>query len=748
MTILSRLTSRGPFRSLTGSIRTKLLLTMTLLALVPLIVLGVGSYQLIAQSIRRNQLEFCATVAREKESQVTALLERNLQLLEACAQQRWLRDRLRLARQDGPSRSQAVTDAAEHVKDLQGISGEIDGVTVLDPRGAVVVGTQDGGRDRARDPAYTGAMASPGKPFLKPISLSPTTGKVEQVLSVTIPDDPSRGTILGVLVFRLNTAGLQKIVASSGELGETAESLLINEDRQLVTQARLVPENTVLNQTVDFPGVEEAFRQGQATQGVSLDYRGVPVLATSLPLPRWKLVLVSKIDVAEALALIDRLRWLTAGVIGGTALLVLAIAMGLSSGLTRQVRHITETFDHIARGDYTARARVSSADELGAVAGSLNAMLDNTLGLIQSRGERDAMQQSIRKLLEEISGVAEGDLTKEAEVTADVTGAIADSFNFMIEQLRRIISNVQDATGQVSYAANQIHATAEQLVQGSEGQARQIVSTSASVEEMAQSIRQVAQSADRSREVAEHALASARQGTAAVHDTIGGMNRIRDQVQETAKRIKRLGESSQQIGEIVQLIDDIADRTSILALNASIQAAMAGEAGRGFAVVAGEVERLAERSAAATRKIAGLVKAIQSETNEAVTAMEEGTREVVEGSRLANQAGQALAEIETISAKLAGLIQAIAEASRGHAVASEDVAQAMGEISDVTQRTAAGTRQGAIAVTHLASLADDLRNSVSTFRLPGNSSRAGLAPRPAAPRNGGAPRPAPALAGV
>jgi twitching motility protein PilJ len=214
-------------------------------------------------------------------------------------------------------------------------------------------------------------------------------------------------------------------------------------------------------------------------------------------------------------------------------------------------------------------------------------------------------------------------------------------------------------------------------------------------------------------------LANARQGADAVNNTIEGMNRIRDQVQETAKRIKRLGESSQQIGEIVQLIDDIADRTSILALNASIQAAMAGEAGRGFAVVAEEVERLAERSTNATKKIAGLVKAIQSETNEAVTAMEEGTREVVEGSKLANQAGQALSEIQNVSGRLAELIQSISQASRQQARVSESVAKSMTQISEVTQQTAAGNKQAAVSVNSLASLADELRSSVSTFRLPG-----------------------------
>jgi methyl-accepting chemotaxis protein len=417
--------------------------------------------------------------------------------------------------------------------------------------------------------------------------------------------------------------------------------------------------------------------------------------------------------------------WIAFGSIGLGLALTILLGYLISRSITGQVNSIMSLFSLIGMGDFKARAAVTSNDELGTMAVSLNAMLDNTLGLIQSRDERDKIQESIQKLLEEISGVADGDLTKEAEVTADVTGAIADSFNNMIEQLRKIISNVQDATLQVSSSANEIHTTAEHLAQGSEAQSMQIVNTSAAVDEMAVSIQQVSDNAAQSAKVAEQALASAKQGADAVQNTIQGMTRIRDQVQETAKRIKRLGESSQQIGEIVQLIDDIADRTSILALNASIQAAMAGEAGRGFAVVAEEVERLAERSTNATKKIANLVKTIQSETNEAVTAMEEGTREVVEGSKLANQAGQALGEIDKVSGRMAELIQSISLAAKQQARASEGVAKAMNEISEVTQQTAAGTKQAAVSVNNLASLADELRGSVSTFRLPGGHGESG-----------------------
>lgn len=406
--------------------------------------------------------------------------------------------------------------------------------------------------------------------------------------------------------------------------------------------------------------------------------------------------------------------------LGSAAALAAALVLVffIVRSFTKQINAITELFHQIGIGNFQARARVVSSDELGEVAQVLNNYL---LPLVQSREEKDAIQGSIQKLLEEISGVAEGDLTRDAEVTADVTGAIADSFNYMIDQLRQIIGNVQGATLQVSTSASQVHATAETLVQGSAVQAEQIANTTKAVDEMATSIRQVSENAVMSATVAEQAKSNAQQGAGAVQNTIQGMGRIRDKMQETAKRIKRLGESSQQIGEIVQLIDDIADRTSILALNASIQAAMAGEAGRGFAVVAEEVERLAERSTNSTKKIASLIKTIQSETNEAITSMEECTHEVVEGSGLANDAGKALGEIESVSNKLAELIQSISLAARQQARASEGIAKSMTDISSVTQQTASGTRQASDAVNQLASLADELRGSVSTFRLPGSN---------------------------
>lgn len=424
---------------------------------------------------------------------------------------------------------------------------------------------------------------------------------------------------------------------------------------------------------------------------------------------------------------VDAIKKMAAITLGATAaafLFVLVVgfaaARQLAKGMTRQAQNIMGIFKKISLGDYSARAQITANDELGAMARSLNTMLDNIFELIQTREERNTMQASLMKLLDDVSGIADGDLSKEAEVTQDFTGAIADAFNFAIMQLRQIVHSVQDSTFKVGLSASEISSAAEKLAKDNEITAARIVETAATVKEMALSARNVSENAIQSASVSDQALDTAKQGAQAVLDTIDGMSRIRDRVQETAKRIKRLGESSQEIGDIVQMINDIADRTSILAMNASIQAAMSGESGRGFAVVAEEVERLAQRSAKATKQITELVKTIQSETNETVIAMEETTHEVVAGSDLANDAGQALNQIETVSSTMADIIKSISQAAQNQARSSDEVAQIMNEISEATQQAAAGVRHAAVSITSLARMAEDLRGSVNVFKLPDN----------------------------
>lgn len=327
-------------------------------------------------------------------------------------------------------------------------------------------------------------------------------------------------------------------------------------------------------------------------------------------------------------------------------------------------------------------------------------------------------QEAILRLLDEMADLADGDLTVRATVTESITGAIADAVNYAIDALRNLVTNINETTVQVSSAAQETQTTAIHLAEASNQQAEQITEASAAINEMAVSIQQVSSSALESAGVARNSVNIATKGAGAVQNTMQGMDIIREQIQETSKRIKRLGESSQEIGDIVELINDIADQTNILALNAAIQAAMAGEAGRGFAVVADEVQRLAERSANATKQIEALVKTIQTDTNEAIISMEQSTTGVVSGARLAQDAGASLKEIENVSTHLADLIQNISQAARQQSSAAANISDTMNSIQQITTQTSVGTSETAASVGNLADLANDLRKSVAGFKLP------------------------------
>ncbi len=327
-------------------------------------------------------------------------------------------------------------------------------------------------------------------------------------------------------------------------------------------------------------------------------------------------------------------------------------------------------------------------------------------------------QQAIMRLLDEISSLGEGDLTVKASVTEDMTGAIADAINYAVDELRHLVTTINDTSAKVAVSTQETQATAMQLAEAAGHQANQITTASDRIGEIASSIEQVSRNSAESADVAQRSVVIAAEGAGVVRETIQGMDQIRDQIQETSKRIKRLGESSQEIGSIVELINDISEQTNILALNAAVQAASAGEAGRGFAVVADEVQRLAERTSGATRRIEGLVQAIQADTNEAVTSMEQTTAEVVSGARLAEDAGTALTEIERVSNALNNLIKSISIAANQQAAAATDITQTMGVIRQITGQTSQGAGQTADSLGQLNQLAAELRRSVADFKLP------------------------------
>ncbi len=389
----------------------------------------------------------------------------------------------------------------------------------------------------------------------------------------------------------------------------------------------------------------------------------------------------------------------------------------LSRGVTVQVNHITGLLSEIGRGNFQARSAVVTHDELGVIAAGLNAMLDNITVLIQSQEERDTIQESIMKLLEEISALSDGDFTVRAEVTEDMTGAIADSFNAMADQFSDIIRKVKTATESVDITTVQVARQTMGLAEKNIEQVRGVTAAVDAIEEMIASIRQVADNALQSASVSRRSRQNAQEGAQAVSETGKAMAEIREQINETARSIKRLGESSLEIGNIVRIIDDIADRTSILALNASIQAAMAGEAGHGFAVVADEVQRLADSSSNSTKQIELLIKSIQTEIRDVTNRIDESIGKVVQGSKLADGAHCKLQEIEDVANQLAQLIEAITTATINQVKMSESIAKTMEDVGEVSRESSLSSQDTATSMNILSKTARDLRSAVEVFRI-------------------------------
>lgn len=534
------------------------------------------------------------------------------------------------------------------------------------------------------------------------------------------------------VVAQLPLDELQEIMEDHTGLGKTGESYMIGQDTLWRTNSRFTEElmanSTVLNPRfkMDQESVNQAI-SGDSGIRIYENYRGKKVIshATSITIQmpnaynpngvKW--AIIDEVELDEIHAPADHLAWICVEVLVLTALIVSLLALLISEGFMQPIDHIMHLFSEIGIGNYDARAKIVSKDELGEVALSLNAMLDNTLSLIQSQEERDTMQSAVMKLLDEISSLTKGDLTVRAEVTEHITGAIADSFNAMAEQLTRIIRGVKDATLRVGYTSNQVSEFTGRLANMSEKQSSQIKKAISVIDEITASIQKIAEKANLSADVSKQSVESAKKGAKAVRDTNLAMNNIRERVQETARAIKRLGESSQEIGNIIQIINDIADRTSILSLNASIQAATAGEAGHGFAVVAEEVQRLAERSSMSTKQIELLVKNIQGDIQEAGRSMDDSIQRVVEGSALADDAHAALQEIETIFSQVAQMVETISMISKEQAIASETATKTMAAVGEISTQTSKASKQTALSMQIMSKIADRLRVSVEAFKV-------------------------------
>jgi len=406
------------------------------------------------------------------------------------------------------------------------------------------------------------------------------------------------------------------------------------------------------------------------------------------------------------------------GMVGAllVSLLMSVILAWRFAALLGPVHALAEFSERLAAGDPRARAEVDATNELGYIADNLNRAVAKVSKATSNQDATESLQKNITDLLTVINQVARGDLTMRGKVTNDALGNVSDSINYMLDNFTKVLERVRKAAMEVTACSNNILVAADEMQAGATQQDQEITNTSSAVEQLTVSMKQVSNNAEASAEAARRALDAAEQGNRAVRDTLEGMQRIRASVQATAKKIKSLGDRSLEISEIINVINDITEQTNLLALNAAIEAARAGEAGRGFAVVADEVRKLAEHSRSATKDIAALIKAIQAETNEAVIVMEEGTKEVEGGASLADQAGRALDAISNVVRQSAELVQEISLASKQQVRGTEGVAHAMQIISNITRQTSQGTRGTVATVSQLVKLSDHLNEALAQFR--------------------------------
>ncbi len=389
----------------------------------------------------------------------------------------------------------------------------------------------------------------------------------------------------------------------------------------------------------------------------------------------------------------------------------------LSNKVAKPVSELVNYSQKFSNGEYNSRPHIEGDDDFSVIAENFTRSSERISRAVHNHEAQEALQKSVTDFLTVVSQIARGDLTLRGRVTNDALGNVVDSVNYMLDNFAKVLERVRKAAVDVSSSANEILLSSEDMASGAVQQDQEITNTSSAVEELTVSMKQVSNNAEASAEAARRALDAAEQGNRSVRDTLEGMQRIRASVQATAKKIKSLGDRSLEISEIINVINDITEQTNLLALNAAIEAARAGEAGRGFAVVADEVRKLAEHSRTATKDIAGLIKAIQAETNEAVVVMEEGTKEVEVGARLADQAGKALEAISSVVRQSAELVQEISLASKQQVRGTEGVANAMQIISNITRQTSQGARQTARTVENMVKLSEQLNEALSQFRI-------------------------------
>ena len=612
-------------------------------------------------------------------------------------------------------------------------------ITIVDPNGRVLVGVESPSSyaDQFETQYFQRtATLEAGQVFVGDVSPDPITG--EPVISIAAPSYAEGGVFLGVTRIAWPVADLNDflggLTAAAGRdvnVYDANGSIIGSSDPSPSILMGAVQSEALLRAVEGQSGVlREDFAQPGRDPEQSFVAYGSVAPSERVAILDWAVT----VSTPEAVVLesVDESRNLTGFLVVAGIFLAIVAAFVLTRLFLRPIRRLADTATEVAAGNFGARADVGGPAEISATGVAFNRMLDEVTSLIQTREERDAIQLEVSRLLGEVSGVARGDLTVETnpdEIKDETLGSIASSFNYMVRQLREIVSNVNQTTYEVTSASTGIAERSTSLAQLSTGNSQRITETVTALDEMVLSIEQVNSNARLSSTVAIEARNNAEAGAQAMRETIDALHQMRDQIQEAGRTVTRLGESSQEIGQTVQFISQIARQTNTLALNASIQAARAGEHGRGFSVVAEEVRKLAERASVATRQVETMVTTIRSDTDEAVTAMTIGSRQVAEGVDLAARTGSRLEEIDAVINRLGELIDDMSLAAEEQAATAVGLAQSMRMVSASTAESTESTQDAAESATMLARLAERLRESVAVFRL-GEDERQPVAPAP------------------
>ena len=698
------------------SLRVQVLIAAVLLAVVPM---AAVAYLLNANTTQSLENEAEAAVANEAQALQTTLDE----LIDSYAS-----DVLLVAQTESLYFTSAdLAQREEFIVDHLDVWNYATDITIVDPNGRVLVGVEPPSSYSSQfESQYfqrTAALEA-GQVFVGDVGPDPVTG--EPVVSIAAPSYAEGGVFLGVTriawpVANLNdflsglTAAAERdvnVYDSNGSVigsSDPAPSVLMGAVQSEALQRAVQGESGVVREAFAQPGRDP--EQSFVAYGSVAPSERVAILDWAVTVSTPEAVVLESVDenTNQALLLV------VAGIIAA-----LIVAFILARFFLRPIQRLSDVATEVAAGNFGARAQVGGPAEISATGVAFNRMLDEVTSLIQTREERDAIQIEVSRLLGEVSGVARGDLTVETnpdEIRDETLGSIASSFNYMVRQLREIVSNVNETTNEVTSASTGIAQRSSSLAQVSSGNSQRITETVSSLDEMILSIEQVNSNARLSSTVALEARGNAEAGAQAMRETIEALHEMRDQIQEAGRTVTRLGESSQEIGQTVQLISQIARQTNTLALNASIQAARAGEHGRGFSVVAEEVRKLAERAGAATRQVESMVTTIQADTDEAVTAMTIGSRQVAEGVDLAARTGSRLEEIDAVINRLGELIDDMAFAAEEQAATAVGLAQSMRLVSVSTAESTESTQDAAESATMLARLAERLRESVAVFRL-------------------------------